>query len=116
MLNTLSDKDFIFPVNKKYVTNYYFPYQIWNDSVLYLKSSYRERPAFYLKDKAGEHKINFRDISIDEQYSYRNGKIVYAAYHSDPRRGWQDYSEIKLLDIKSGIEKTITTKSKYFLK
>lgn len=109
-----SDKDILFPVNKKYVTNYFFPYQIGNDSVLYLKSSYRERPAFYLKDNTGAHKIKFRDISIDEQYSYRNGKIVYAAYHRDPRRGWQDYSEIKLLDIKNGTEKTITTKSKYF--
>ena len=40
----------IFPVNKNYVTNYMFPYQVSGDSLLYLKTSYRHRPAFYIKD------------------------------------------------------------------
>lgn len=48
---------FIFPVNNKYVTNYYSPYAAGNDSLIYLKASYRQRPAFYIKDKSGEHKI-----------------------------------------------------------
>ncbi|HET6724182.1 MAG TPA: hypothetical protein VFH07_15590, partial [Chitinophagaceae bacterium] len=54
-----------------YVTNYFFPYQLDNGSLLYLKSSYRKRPAFVLKDNSGEHVLRIKDISLDEQYSYR---------------------------------------------
>jgi hypothetical protein len=104
----------ILPVNKKYVTDYVFPYSINADSLLYLKRSYRQIPAFYIKDAAGEHKIAVRDISADDQYSYRNGKIVYAAYEPDARWAWRDYSVIKILDVYSGEQKTITHRSKYF--
>lgn len=104
----------IFPANEKYVTSYYFPYSIGNDSLLYLKSSYRHRPAFYIKDDNGQRRLKVRDISIDEQFSYRNGKIVYAAYETDPRWGWKDYGVIKLVDVKTGQQQTITHKTKYF--
>ena len=104
----------VFPLNKKYVTNYVFPYQLAGDSLLYLKTSYRHRPGFYIKDGSGIHKLRIRDISIDDQFSYRNGKIVYSSYENDPRWTWRDYSVIKLLDIQTGKQTTITRKSKYF--
>src|SRR5438045_5006612 len=44
----------ITPLNKKFVTNYYFHHQPGGDSLLYLKTSYRERSAFYIQDAAGE--------------------------------------------------------------
>jgi hypothetical protein len=100
--------------NKKYVTNYYFPYKLANESLVYLKTSYRHRPAFFVKSKDGEHKLRTRDISIDQQFSYRNGKIVYAAYENDPRWGWRDYSVIKILDVQTGEQQTVTRKTKYF--
>ena len=106
--------EFVFPVKKSYVTSYYFPYQVSNDSLLYLKTSLRHRPAFFIKDAKGEHKLKTRDISIDEQYSYRNGKIVYSAYETDPRWGWVDYGVIKILDVQTGQQKTLTQKLKYF--
>ncbi|MBK6826024.1 MAG: hypothetical protein IPG86_03735 [Chitinophagaceae bacterium] len=105
---------YLLPVTKNYVTNYFFPYAAGEDSLIYLKSSYRERPAFYMKDKNGEHRIRYKDISIDEQFSYRNGKIVYAAYESDPRWGWKDYSVIRILDLRTGEQQTIKKQSKYF--
>lgn len=108
------DGELLFPVNKKYVTNYYFPFAAGQDSLVYLKSDYRNRPAFYLKDRNGVHRLHTRAVSIDEQFSYKNGKIVYAAYETDARWGWMDYSVIKLLDINTGVEKTLTRKSKYF--
>lgn len=107
--------EYIFPVNKHYVTNYYFPYAAGTDSLIYLKSSYRKRPAFYIKDSHGVSKIRNRDISIDEQFSYRNGKIVYAAYENHPRWRWQDYSVIKLLDVRTGEQRKLATKTKYFV-
>jgi hypothetical protein len=109
-----SRDEYVLPVKKNYVTNYYFPYNAGIDSLLYLKISYRHRPAFYLKDATGEHKLRVRDISIDEQFSYRNGKIVYAGYESDPRWAWRDYSVIKILDVLTGQQQTLTNKSKYF--
>lgn len=97
-----------------YVTNHFFPYSIGNDSLLYLKSSYRKRPAFVIKDNSGEHVLRIKDISLDEQYSYRNGKIVYSAYKPDLRWNWVNYGEIRLFDIKTGKQRRITSKTKYF--
>ncbi|HEX5652157.1 MAG TPA: hypothetical protein VFX58_03730 [Chitinophagaceae bacterium] len=102
------------PVKKSYVNNYFFPYSIGPDSVLYLKSTYRHRPAFYIHDKNGEHRLRARDISLDEQYSYRNGRVVYTAFEPHPRWGWKDYSVIKFLDLASGRQRTISRRSRYF--
>lgn len=104
----------VFPVNRNVVTNYLFPYALSPDSLLYLQTAYNKRPGFYIKDNAGEHLLRIRDIAVDDQFSYRNGKIVYAAYEADPRWSWRDYSVIKLLDIRSGKEKRVTSRSKYF--
>ena len=101
-------------INKNFVTSYYFPYQLNNDSLLYLKSSYRKRNAFLIRDASGERRLRTRDISIDEQFGYRNGKIVYAAYEPDARWGWKDFSVIKVLDLKSGDERTLAHRTKYF--
>jgi hypothetical protein len=109
-----SREEYLFPVNKKYVTSYFFPYQAGADSLIYLKASYRQRPAFYIKDASGEHKLRIRDISSDEQYSYRNGKIVYTAYERDARWRWRDYSVIKILDVRTGQQQSISHQSKYF--
>lgn len=104
----------VFPVNQQVVTSYLFPYSISADSLLYLKTAYNKRPAFFIRDKEGVHSVRVRDISVDQQFSYRNGKIVYASYETDPRWSWRDYSVIRLLDIHTGRQKTITRKTKYF--
>ena len=101
-------------LNTKYVTNYYFPYQLGGDSLLYLKSSYRKLAAFYIGDAKGEHKLRTRDISLDQQFSYRNGKIVYAAYKPDARWGWKNFSEIRILNVSDGRRQTLTSRTKYF--
>ncbi|HUR66728.1 MAG TPA: hypothetical protein VMZ03_10300 [Chitinophagaceae bacterium] len=106
--------EYLLPVNKNYVTSYLYPYTAGADSLIYLRTDYRHRPAFYVKDKEGEHKLKTRDISVDDQFSYRNGKIVYAAYESDPRWSWKDYSVIKLLDVQTGQERSLKHKTRYF--
>lgn len=113
-MNTGTDGQPILPVNRRVVNNYYFPFRISADSLLYLRTAYDRRPAFYLRDSSGEHQIRVRDISTDQQYSYRNGKIVYAAYSSDLRWGWRDYSDIRLLDLQTHEQRTITRHAKYF--
>ncbi|TMI80992.1 MAG: hypothetical protein E6H10_12655 [Bacteroidetes bacterium] len=104
----------ITPINTKYVTNYFFPYQLGGDSILYLKTSYRTRPAFYIRDVAGEHRLRTKDIALDEQFSYRNGKIVFAAFEPDARWAWKDFSVIKILDVYSHQQRTLSHRTKYF--
>lgn len=99
---------------KDYVTTYLYPYQIGNDSILYLKSDYRHRNSFFIKDKDGDHRIRAKDISLDEQYGYRNGKIVYSAFETDPRWRWKDFGVITVLDIKTNTQVKLTSQSKYF--
>ena len=99
---------------KNFVTNYFFPYQADGDSLIYLKRSYRHRPAFFVRNGKDEHRLRTRDISIDEQFAYRNGKIVYTAYEPDARWGWKDFSVIKILDVNSKTQRTLAHRTKYF--
>ena len=100
--------------NSPVVTNYYFPQKINNDSLVYIKDSYKKIPAFYIKDKKGEHKIKQRNISSEDWFSYRNGVIAYTSYKPNARWLLTDYSDIILLDTKTGEEKKLTRKAKYF--
>ncbi len=111
---TGTEGDLLSKPTYNYVTSYLFPYQLSADSLLYLKSSYRQLPTFMLKDKNGEHRIALKNISLDNQYSYRDGKIVYASYERDARWLWRDYSVITLLDIRTGAQENITHRTKYF--
>ena len=99
---------------KSNVVDYQFASYISDDSILITKKSYKTIPAFYIIAKGKETKLRVRDIGVDDYYSYRNGKVVYAAYQSDPRWANRDYSVIKLLDINTGLQKQITYRSKYF--
>ncbi|MGC4034425.1 MAG: hypothetical protein QM764_00590 [Chitinophagaceae bacterium] len=112
--NDKNSHDYVSKPTYSYVTDYQFPYQIGHDSLLYLKSSYVKIPHFVIKDKSGEHSIRAKDISNDMQFSYRNGRIVYAGYETDARWAWRDYSVIKVLNIYNKRQVTITHKTKYF--
>jgi hypothetical protein len=98
----------------KVVTNHYFPTLIGDDSLIYLKDSYRRIPAFYLKHKNGEEKLKLRNISAEEWVSYNNGLLAYTGFSTNPRWSLTDYSDIIILDSKTGNEKKITKKGKYF--
>jgi len=101
-------------IEKNNVVDYQFASYISDDSILVTKKSYKEIPAFYIIAKGKETKVRVRDIGIDDYYSYKNGKVIYAAYQSDARWANRDYSVIKLLDIYTGQQKQITHQSKYF--
>jgi hypothetical protein len=104
----------ITPLNKKYVTDYTFPYQMENGSLIYSKSSYRHLEGFYVRNGNNEKKLRVKDIAINQQFSYRNGKIVYAAYEPAARWGWKDYSVIRILDVQTNKQQSIGRKTKYF--
>lgn len=101
-------------VKRETVTNYYFPQFIGEDSLLYLKSSYKELPAFYLRNKDGEHKLLLRNITTEDWFSYRNGWIAYTAYEANARWSLIDYSSIYLYDMATKKETRITSEGKYY--
>lgn len=96
------------------VTRYYFPQYIGQDSLLYLKTSYKKLPAFFVKNSTGEHKLRLTNISTETWFSYRNGIIAYTAYETNPRWSLIDYSSIYLYNISTNKQTKITSKAKYY--
>ncbi|MEP6512926.1 MAG: hypothetical protein ABJA79_03605 [Parafilimonas sp.] len=107
--------EWITPAEKNNTINYQYAYPANDGSLVVLKNSYKNIPAFYkINADKTETKIAVRDIAYDNYYSYNNGKIVFAAYQPDIRWGNRNYSVIKILDIHTGKEKKITSHTKYF--
>ena len=103
-----------FKKNKHFVGDIEYPALVNDSTVIYLKSSYKKRAAFYIKTGKRERKIAIRDISIDHYFDYKDGKIVYSAYKPDVRWGYRNYNNLKIVDINTGTQRYITSKSKYF--
>ena len=102
------------PLPRHFTGDQQFPSYSEDESIVYVNSSYKEIPAFILKKGTEERKIRVKDVSIDNQFSYGNGRIVYASYRPATRWGWNDYNELQVLDVTTGNQKTITHHSKYF--
>lgn len=102
------------PGNKRFVTDYHFPHILEGDTTLVLKRSYRQIPAFYFLTPQGEHKIEVKDIGLDDYFAYKNGKLVYTVYKPHSRWSWKDYSGINIMDIHSGKRTRLSTGTKYF--
>jgi hypothetical protein len=101
-------------VRQHFLGNQQFPVYAGNDTILYVRDSYKQVPYFIEKTGNTERKIRVRDVSLDNQFSYSNGKIVYASYRPDYRWSWNDYNEIQVLDVATSRQTTITRHSKYF--
>ena len=97
------------------VVDYEYPYRTGDGSLIVVKSSKKKVPAFYKinLDKT-EQKIATKSISSDHYFSYNNGKIVYTASQPDARWGNRDFHSIRLLDVASGQETNLVSRSQYF--
>ncbi|MFT3934035.1 MAG: hypothetical protein QM726_10500 [Chitinophagaceae bacterium] len=101
--------------HKHFLADQEFPaYTTDEQSIVYVKSSYKKLVSFIEKTGNEERLIRVRDVSTDNQFSYQNGKIVYASYRPAVRWAWNDYNELQVLDVSSGVQKTITHHTKYF--
>ncbi|MDF2188781.1 hypothetical protein [Paraflavitalea sp. CAU 1676] len=102
--------------HRHFAANEEYPQWIDDQTLVYVRSSYQKVPAFYQKNVYGgqEDKLRIKDISLDNYFSYRNGKIVYAGYEVNSRWRWYDYSVIKWFDMASRQHRTLTHKSHYF--
>ena len=112
--NANAKSNYITAVQKNNVTDYLYPVFVSDDTLLVTKKSYKEINSFYFIINGKEEKIRVKDYVISDYFSYQNGKIVYAAFQSDPRWTNRDYSVIQLLDIYTRQQKQLSFKSKYF--
>lgn len=101
---------------KHFADNEEYPQWIDENSVLYVRSSYKRIPAFYIRDmvSGNDRRVRVKDISLDNYFSFRNWKITYAAYEPNVLWNWIDYSVIKVLDISNGEQRTLTHRSYYY--
>lgn len=99
---------------KHFAADEEFPSFLNDSAVVYMKSSYTHIPAFIIRSGSSEKKIRARDRSIDTYFSYRNGKITYASYRPDVRWSWKEYSDLQILDVQTGTQRTLTTRKRYF--
>jgi hypothetical protein len=102
------------PYQGHFLGNQEFPVFTEEGHLIYVNSSYSQVPAFMEKGENREWKLRNRDVSLDNQFSYNNGKIVYTSARPDARWSWNDYNEIQVFDIATRVQKTITRRTKYF--
>lgn len=104
----------IAPLRKHNVVTYSQAFPMEEGGRIVARSSYAKAPAFFLEDDKGLHKIRTWDVAQDNYFSYRNGRVVYAAYQSDLRWGLREYNDLRVLDVHTGVQHTLTHKARYF--
>jgi hypothetical protein len=100
--------------SQHFIADQEYPSYINDSTIIYVKSTYNQRPHFVVKTGTKEREIAARSLSLDNYFSYRDGKVVYASYKPDARWGNRVYNDLMVLDIKTGEERRITHKSRYF--
>ena len=92
-----------------------YPQWIDNNHLLFLKSSYSEIPAFYVRNilTGRERKIRNKAVSTATYFSYNNGRLVYSSFVPDARWGWKNFEVLTVVDINTGKEKRISSKTRY---
>ena len=100
--------------SEHFVADQEYPAYVNDTTLIYMKSTYDHLPVFVIKNGNIQQDISVRDVSLDNYFDYRNGKIVYATYRPDLRWTYRDFSELVVLDVKTGTEKRISHNTKYF--
>ena len=102
------------PATKGYVS-YYSPVQAGADSVVAIKTSQVKPPEFVLINTArGSEEHIFTPGSTWPYFiSVAKGKIVWVEDRPDPRWENRTFSDIRILDIKSGIARMLSHRQRY---
>ncbi len=96
-------------------TTYKYPYFDDENNVIVYKSSFKEIGAFYRINRYGTELIIRRQGRVlDNYFSYKDEKLVWAEIGQDERWGWETYSNLIYYDIATDKRKKITSASKYF--
>ena len=103
------------PSKKGRFINYYCPLNAGADSVIAIKTSLTAPPYFVLirlSDKS-EKRLHTPGLVNPWYFSYAYGKLVWVETANDPRWENRNYSVIKLKDLKTGLVKQLTRRSRY---
>lgn len=104
----------ILPV-AKVVTDYKYVYAGSNNNWIVLKAAWNRIPGIYSINAGGKQQLLVRPgIVYDDFFSYRNGRIAWAAARFDPRWSWKDFSVIRVWDNVSRHIRTVSPRGKFF--
>lgn len=100
--------------NEEY-QNELYPHLNEKGEIIFLKNTFKTTSQFTIRSSENkDRKIRTSDYTIDKYFSYRNGKIIYASYIPDVRWGNENYSDLQILDVNTGAQRSITKHTKYF--
>jgi len=103
------------PDKKGRYINYYSPVFAGNDSIVSIKTSLSEPPAFVLINPRTrtEKRIHVPGQMYPWYISYGNGKIVWVETEADTRWENRDYSVIKIFDLRNNTTRKLSRKTRY---
>lgn len=98
----------------KYI-NYYSPVMAGRDSVIAIRTSLSDAPAFVLINPSlkKEKRIYLPGQMYPWVLSYAKGRIVWVENRYDPRWENREYSVIKMLDLRTNKSRVLSKKSRY---
>jgi len=100
---------------KDFIT-YELPKRLNDNSIIYLKTSFRDIPTYYLFDGKKEKKLFEPGSRLNEHwYDIKNNRLIWAEFV--PNVLWQNenYSALKIFDVEKGKARYLgSLKTKYF--
>lgn len=95
--------------------DYLFPVRIFTNETIVLKHSLNNTPGLILIDDSGNEKtLKKIGFQTEPNFKYAAGKLVWDELRFDTRYFKRSFNVINTLDIKSGLYKQITSKSRLF--
>jgi hypothetical protein len=102
---------------KNNYVNYRFPHFLPDGSVISLKNSFEDVQAFTIIDSKGNEKQLFKyGLYTDDHlmFAAEGNLVTWAEAGYDARWGNKTYSNIKIYNLKTGVVKKLTKKTRYF--
>ncbi len=111
----ITPADTINKIKKKDYTNYLFPQYLSNGMIVAEKSGLGNIKSFVVFDEKGREKTIFVPGTYESTtLSVVNDKIVWAEIAFDKRWAYRNYSVIKIVDLKTHKQRTLTKKTRLF--
>ncbi len=95
--------------------SYRYPAWLGDTAVIALKSGVGQIEEFVIVDMEGEEKnVHFPGHLSAPSISVSGSRFAWSEYLPDPRWGLREYSVIKLFDLHTGKERSLSSRSRYF--
>ncbi len=110
-----TDYKFLSENESKYYTSYRYPQLINDTTLIVIKSGIEQIDQFVTITRKGYEKVIHTPGHLSSgRISFNGNKLVWDEIIQDPRWEQRNYSVIKIYDLKSGREKQLTKRSRYF--